>query len=105
MSPATDEFSEDIGGCPILSAIDYYSSYNQILLALRSRDLTAFVMLLGSLQQTRLPQGWMNSVAYFMRIITKALGFLIPHYVWPFIDDVSIKHLFLATTMMKYHEG
>src|SRR5579859_5070438 len=91
MPPATDEFSEDFGGCPILSAIDYYSSYNQILLDLRSRDLTAFATLLGSLRQMRLPQGWTNSVAYFMWIITKVLWFLIPHYARPFIDDVGIK--------------
>jgi transposase InsO family protein len=91
MPPATDEFSEDFAGYPILTSIDYYSGYNQILLDLLSRDFTAFATLLGSLRQTRLPQGWTNSVAYFQRIICKVLWFLIPHYVRPFIDDIGIK--------------
>ena len=92
MSLPTDEFLAL--GDVLFSAIDYYSSYNRILLELHSRDLMAFATLLGSLRQTRLPQGWMNLVAYFMQIITKVLWFLIPHYIRPFIDDVGIKGLF-----------
>jgi len=93
MPPATDEFLEDFAGYPILTSIDYYSGYTEILLDLLSHDFTAFATLLRSLRQTQLPQGWTNLVAYFQRIICKVLWFLITHYVRPFIDDIGIKGL------------
>jgi len=43
MPPQVDEFSEDFAGYPIVSAIDYYSDYDQMTLDKKSRDLTAFL--------------------------------------------------------------
>jgi hypothetical protein len=57
MPPATDEFSEDFAGYPIVSAIDYFSGYYQIELDARSHDLSAFLSILGLLRMTRLSQG------------------------------------------------
>ena len=74
MPPAVDEFSEDFAGYPITSAIDYYSGYYQIPLDKESRDLTAFLTMLGLVRMTRLPTGWTNSVANFMRVIAKGIG-------------------------------
>jgi hypothetical protein len=71
MPPSVDEFSEDFAGYPITSAIDYYSGYYQIPLADSSRDLTAFLTIFGLLRVTQLPQGWMNSVSIFQRIMRK----------------------------------
>jgi hypothetical protein len=71
MPPSVDEFSEDFAGYPITSAIDYSSGYFQIPLARESRDLTVFLTDLGLLRNTRLPQGWTNSVAAFQRTILK----------------------------------
>jgi hypothetical protein len=68
MPPAVDEFSEDFAGYPITSAIDSYSGYNQLSLDVASRDYMAFLAELGLLRQTRVPQGWTNSVAYFQRV-------------------------------------
>ena len=58
---------------------------------MESRDLTAFMMALGLLRVTRLPQGWTNSIAVFLRVIGKVHWRQIPHYVRPFIDDCGIK--------------
>ena len=91
MSPSVDEFSEDFAGYPITSTIDYFSGYYQIPLDKSCRDLTAFMSLLGLVRMTRLPQGWTNSVAEFMRIIGKVHYRQIPHEVRPFLDDVGIK--------------
>ena len=88
MPPAVDEFSETFAGYPIASTIDFYASYNQILLDQRSRDLTAFMSELGLIRSTRLPQGWTNSVACFQHIICKVLWRHIPHCAKPFVDDV-----------------
>ena len=57
MPPTVDEFSEDFMGYPIISGIDYYSSYNEILLDAASQDLTTFISDLGLIRNTRLPQG------------------------------------------------
>jgi hypothetical protein len=91
MPPAVDEFSEDFAGYPIISTADFYSGYNQILMHPESRDMTAILTALGLLRQTRLPQGWTNSVAVFQRIICKVLYCHIPHHTKPFLDDVGIR--------------
>jgi hypothetical protein len=91
MPPAVDEFSEDFAGYPITSAIDYYSGYNEIALDKASRDYTAFLTTLGLVRQTRLPQGWTNSVAVFQRVMAKVHYRQIPHQVRPFLDDNAIK--------------
>ena len=91
MPPSVDEFSEDFAGYPITSAIDYFSGYYQIPLDKSSRDLMAFMSLLGLVRMTRLPQGWTNSVAEFMRIIEKVHYRQIPHEVRSFLDNIGIK--------------
>ena len=91
LPPSVDEFSEDFAGYPITSAIDYYSGYFQVPLAMESRDLTAFMTDLGLMRITRLPQGWTNSVSVFVRVIGKVHGRQIPHQVRPFLDDMGIK--------------
>ena len=91
MPPSVDEFSEDFAGYPITSAIDYFSGYYQILLDKSCHDLTAFMSLLGLVRMTRLPQGWTNSVAEFMRIIGRVHYHQFPQEIRPFLDDVGIK--------------
>jgi uncharacterized membrane protein YgaE (UPF0421/DUF939 family) len=41
-----NEFVDEFVGCYIASLVNLYSGYNQILLHLKSRDLTAFFILL-----------------------------------------------------------
>ena len=50
----TDEFVEDLIGRPIISLLDFLSSYNQITLYKNSRDMTAIQTLLRLLYQTTL---------------------------------------------------
>jgi len=76
MPPAIDEFSEDFAGSPIASSIDFYSFYYQILLAMDSRDLTAFLSPVGLVWMMRLPTGWTNLVAVSQRVMTKSSGHL-----------------------------
>jgi hypothetical protein len=63
LPPFVDEFTEEFIGCYVISLVDLYSSYNQILLYPKSRDLTAFFTLLRLLRNTTLPQRATNSVA------------------------------------------
>jgi reverse transcriptase-like protein len=91
MPPGVDEFSEEFAGYPILTVVDFFSGYYQISLHPESRDMTAFLTNVGLVRVTRLPTGWTNSVAVFMRIILKVLWELIPKYARPFVDDVALR--------------
>jgi hypothetical protein len=44
--PSINEFIDEFAGCYIISLVDLYSSYNQILLYSKSRDLIVFFTLL-----------------------------------------------------------
>jgi len=91
MPPSVDDFSEDFAGYPILTSVDMFSGYDQINLHECSRDFTAFMTDLGLLRCTRIPPGWANSVAVFMRVILKILWELVPDHARPFVDDVALK--------------
>ena len=91
LPPSADEFAEEFAGCKMSSLIDLFSGYDHVELAEESRDLTTFMTPLGLLRYTTLPQGATNSVAQFVRIVTKILQNRIPDDCWPFIDDIGVK--------------
>jgi hypothetical protein len=91
LPPSVDEFSEEFAGCQMASLIDLFSGYDQIELDVKSRDLTGFQTPIGLLRMTTLPQGATNSVAQFVRIVTKILEDLIPEDCLPFLDDIGVK--------------
>ena len=91
MPPSMDDFSKEFAGCQLTLLIDFFSRYDQVPLDEKSQDLTTFQMPLGLLRQTTLPQGATNSVAQFVRIVTKILEDLIPHNYMPFLDDIGVK--------------
>ena len=90
LPPDVDGFSEEFAGMVMTSLIDLFSGYDQITLAKTYRDLTAFMTPLGLLRQTTLPQGATNSVAQFVRVITKILEDLL-EICRPFLDDIGVK--------------
>ena len=91
LPPSVDEFSEEFAGCQMASMIDFFSGYDQVELDVKSRDLTGFQTPIGLLRMTTLPQGATNSVAQFVRIVTKILEDLIPEDCLPFLDDIGVK--------------
>jgi hypothetical protein len=42
LPPSVDEFSEEFTGCIAASLVDFFSGYDQLRLALKSRDMTVF---------------------------------------------------------------
>jgi hypothetical protein len=91
LPPNPDEFSEEFAGCHIVSLIDFFSGYDQVDLHPDSRPMTAFWTPLGLVQQCTLPMGTTNSVAQFVRIVTKILRDQIPHRCMPYMDDIAVK--------------
>jgi hypothetical protein len=91
--PNPNEFSEEFAGCVIMSLLDFFSRYDQVELHEDSRDITAFYTPLGLVRQCTLPMGTTNSVAEFVRVMTKICQDHIPHRCMPYLDDVCIKGL------------
>ena len=91
LPPNPDEFSEEFAGCHIVSLIDFFSGYDQVELHVDSRPLTAFATPLGLVQQCTLPMGTTNSVAEFIRVVTKILQDQIPYRCLPYMDDIAVK--------------
>lgn len=91
MPPDADEFMEEFSGMAVASLIDLFSGYDQITLDERDRDMTAIHTLLELLCQTTLLQGASNSVAQFVRVISKILEPISPNAVRVFLDDIGIK--------------
>jgi hypothetical protein len=91
MPPDPDEFVEEFSGCAVASLIDWFSGYDQITLAEEDRDITAVQTPLGLLRQTTIQQGGANSVAQFVRIVSKILHDVIPEKAQVFLDDIGVK--------------
>ncbi|KAF7575775.1 Asp-protease-2 domain containing protein [Pyrenophora tritici-repentis] len=89
--PNPDEFSEEFAGCVIMSLMDFFSGYDQVELHKNSRDITAFATPLGLVRQCTLPMGTTNSIAEFVRVMTKICRDHIPHRCMPYLDDVCVK--------------
>ena len=91
LPPNADDFAENFAGCAVASLVDCFSDYDQIMLAVESRDYTAFQTALGLMRMTRIPMGATNSVGQFVRINYKILEAQIPHNAEPIVDDVGVK--------------
>jgi hypothetical protein len=89
--PGAEEFSEDFGGCKVVSLLDLFSGYDQITLDRKSRDLTTFLTPIGLFRMCTLPMGGTNSVAQFQRAMTRIFYNLIPNVCRVYLDDISIK--------------
>ena len=93
MPPDADEFMKEFSRIAIASLIDLFSGYDQITLDEKDRDITVIHTPLGLLCQTTLLQGVSNSVAQFVRIISKILEPISPNTVRVFFDDIRVKGL------------
>jgi hypothetical protein len=91
LPPAVDEFSEEFAGCAIASLVDLFSGYDQLPLAEKCRDMTAFMTPLGLVRMTTIPMGATNSVAQFVRVVNKIIADHVPHHALPFVDDIGVK--------------
>lgn len=92
LPPSVDEFSKEFAGCQMASLMDLYSGYDQQILHQSSRDITAFyVPHIGLVRNTTLPQGCTNSVAQFVRTMSRILKDIMPTITMPFLDDIGVK--------------
>lgn len=91
LPPNLDNFVEPFAGRQCYSVFDLYWGFDARKVHPESRDLTAFLTLLGLLRITSLPTGFTNSPAEFQACMTFILQDEIPHIADIFIDDLPIK--------------
>src|SRR6266498_5221298 len=91
LPPSVNEFFKKFTEYIIVFLIDFFSSYNQIKLNKKSKDLTTFHTPIELLRIITLPQEVINSVTQFARIIIKILQKYIPRLYFPFLDDIGVK--------------
>ena len=82
---------EEFSGIAVAFLIDLFSGYNQITLDKRDRDITVIYTPLGLLHQITLLQGVLNSMAQFIRIISKILKLISPNTARIFLDNIRVK--------------
>ena len=73
LPPNVEGFSEQFAGQSISSLMDFLAGYEQVPLAVQSRDITAIETEQGLMRFTVLQQGTTNNVAKFVRIVNKIL--------------------------------
>src|SRR6266536_6522666 len=91
MPPSIDEFSEEFTRCHCASLIDFFSSYNQLTLDVRSQDMTAFMTSLRLLRMTTLLIRATNSVAQFIHVVMTILEDLFLKVAMSFLDNIRVK--------------
>ena len=89
LPPNVDEFSERFAGQAISSLMDFFAGYEQVPLAIESRDITAIEIEQGLMRFTVLQQGGTNNVATFVRIVNKILA-RCRDISRAFLDDVGV---------------
>jgi hypothetical protein len=86
-------FLKKFAGCAMTFFIDFFSDYDYVKLNSKYRDMTIFIISLGLFRQTTILQKITNSIAQFVRIVTKILKKHIPHVCLPFMDNINVKGL------------
>lgn len=86
---STVEFSKEFSGCDVTSSINFFSGYDQVDLDKEYRDLTGFITPFRLMMMTTLPQGPINLVAKFVRIVTKIQADYFQDPAKQFLDNLG----------------
>ena len=89
LPPNVEEFSERFAGQAISSLMDFFAGYEQVPLAIESRDITAIETEQGLMRFMVLQHGGTNNVAAFVRIVDKILA-RCRDISRAFLDDVGV---------------
>ncbi len=91
--PSTDKSSGEFAQSAITSLIDFFFRDNRVDLGKKSKDLIRFINLLGLMKMTIQPQIAINSVAQFVRIVTKTLVDHFRDQVQQFLANLGLKEI------------
>ncbi|XP_016165024.1 uncharacterized protein LOC107607607 [Arachis ipaensis] len=86
-----DKLVDNASGYNVLSFLDAYSGYNQILMHPKDKDKTAFITELGNYCYTVMPFGLKNAGATYQRLMDKVFNKQIGRNLEVYVDDMVVK--------------
>lgn len=89
--PRIDQVIDSTAGYELLSFLDAYSGYHQILLNPADQVKTSFITPYGAYCYTTMPFGLKNAGATYQRCMQKCLQAQIGRNVHAYVDDVVVK--------------
>jgi len=91
--PMIDQLVEATAGHDLLSFMDAYSGYNQIILYPPAEDKTTFTTNWGIYCYKVMPFGLKNAGPTFQRMVNRIFKDLIGHTIEVYINDILVKSL------------
>ena len=89
--PHIDMLVDGTVGHSMLSFMDGFSGYNQILMALEDMEKTSFITELGTYCYRVMPFGLKNAGATYQRAATALFHDMMHRYVEVYVDDMIVK--------------
>jgi hypothetical protein len=89
--PRIDQVIDCTAGCDLLSFLDAYSGYHQILLFQPDQIKTSFITPYGAYCYVTMPFGLKNTGATYQRTMQRCLQGQIGRNVHAYVDDVVVK--------------
>ena len=88
--PSLDEVLQIMNGSKMMSFLDGYSGYNQVMVDEEDRLKTSFTTKWGTFAYQRMPFGLINARATFQRAMDEAFKGLINKCIVIYMDDLTI---------------
>ncbi|XP_073121062.1 uncharacterized protein [Henckelia pumila] len=89
--PRIDQLVDSTSGCELLSFIDAYQGYHQILLALEDQDKVSFVTSGGTFCYVVMSFGLKNAGATYQRMMDEVFREQVGRNVEVYVDDILVK--------------
>ena len=91
--PHIDRLVESTAGNKLLTFMDVFSGYNQIMMHLDDREMTAFITDQGTYCYKVMPFGLKNARATYQRLVNRMLTDKLGNTMEVYIDDMLVKSL------------
>src|SRR4051812_7877816 len=89
--PRIDYLVDNASGHQLLSFMDAFSGYNQIMMAEEDREKTAFITESGTYYYRVMPFGLKNAGATYQRLVNKTFKHQIGRNIEVYVDDMLVK--------------
>jgi len=88
--PSIDALVDSVSGCRLLSFLDAFSGYNQIMMHPRDECKTAFMTKLSCYYYKVMPFGLKNAGATYQRLMDRVLAPMLGRNVQTYVDDMVV---------------
>src|SRR3954465_2707464 len=102
--PRIDYLVDNASGHQLLSFMDAFSGYNQIMMAEEDKEKTAFITESGTYYYEVMPFGLKNAGATYQRLVNKVFKHQINRNLEVYVDDMLVKSKEKAEHVLDLHE-